>query len=108
MSDEPVHRHFFHLLLAAVTIALGWILLPFFGAVFWGAILAIIFQPMQRYLAARLGKRRNLAALTTLLGTILIAILPQCSAFAKIADFGNGLSWISNFNPNHKFWLSID
>jgi predicted PurR-regulated permease PerM len=76
MTDHPVHRQFFHLLLAVVTIALVWILLPFFGAVFWGTILAIIFQPMQRYLAARMGKRRNTAALTTLAGTILIAILP--------------------------------
>lgn len=76
MTENTAHKKFFYLLLAVVTLALGWILLPFFGAVFWGTILAIIFQPMQRYLAARLGKSRNLAALTTLLGTILIVILP--------------------------------
>ncbi|SAK98813.1 membrane protein [Caballeronia pedi] len=76
MTEDTVHKKFFYLLLAVVTGALVWILLPFFGAVFWGTILAIIFQPMQRYLAARLGKSRNLAALTTLLGTILIVILP--------------------------------
>ena len=106
MSDEPVHRHFFHLLLAAVTIALGWILLPFFGAVFWGAILAIIFQPMQRYLAARLGKRRNLAALTTLLGTILIAILPLSILVATmIQEVGVAYTQLKEAQPNLTMYL---
>jgi predicted PurR-regulated permease PerM len=76
MNNNPVHQHFFHILLLVVTVALGWILLPFFGAVFWGTILAILFQPMQRWLTIRFGKRRNLAALTTLALTILIVILP--------------------------------
>jgi predicted PurR-regulated permease PerM len=76
MNQHPVHQNFFHILLFVVTLALGWVLLPFFGAIFWGAILAILFQPMQRYLAARFGKRRNLAALTTLAAAILIVIIP--------------------------------
>jgi predicted PurR-regulated permease PerM len=76
MKDQSVHQNFFHLLLFVVTAALAWVLLPFFGAIFWGAILAILFQPMQRYLAARFGKRRNLAALTTLAAAILIVIIP--------------------------------
>jgi predicted PurR-regulated permease PerM len=76
MKDALVHQKFFHLLLLIVTVALAWVLLPFFGAIFWGAILAILFQPMQRYLAARFGKRRNLAALTTLGVAILIVIIP--------------------------------
>jgi predicted PurR-regulated permease PerM len=76
MNNHNVHQNFFHILLFVVTLALAWVLLPFFGAIFWGAILAILFQPMQRYLAARFGKRRNLAALTTLAAAILIVIIP--------------------------------
>ena len=38
------------LLLVLVTIAFIWILLPFYGAVFWAVILGIIFAPMQRRL----------------------------------------------------------
>src|ERR1700742_3195310 len=76
MNNQSVHQNFFHILLCAVTLALAWVLLPFFGAIFWGAILAILFQPMQRYLAARFGKRRNLATLTTLAAAILIVIIP--------------------------------
>jgi predicted PurR-regulated permease PerM len=76
MNNHTVNQNFFHILLIVVTLALAWVLLPFFGAIFWGAILAILFQPMQRYLAARFGKRRNLAALTTLAAAILIVIIP--------------------------------
>jgi predicted PurR-regulated permease PerM len=35
-------------LLLLVTIAFIWILLPFYGAVFWAVILGILFAPMQR------------------------------------------------------------
>ena len=75
-NQPSVHTQFFHILLFVVTVALGWVLLPFFGAIFWGAILALLFHPMQRWLTVRFGKRRNLAALTTLAAAILIVIIP--------------------------------
>ena len=59
-----------------VSLAFGWILLPFYGAVFWAVILAIIFAPLQRYLHRRLNQRRNLAAFVTLLVCLLVAVLP--------------------------------
>ena len=43
----------FLLLLVGVTLAFGWILLPFYGAVFWGVVLAILFAPLYRRLLAR-------------------------------------------------------
>src|SRR5690606_18347434 len=64
------------LVLALVTIAFGAILLPFYGAVFWAVILAIIFAPLHRRLQRLCGKRRNLAAFLSLLVCILIAVLP--------------------------------
>ncbi|WP_118185386.1 AI-2E family transporter [Paraburkholderia phosphatilytica] len=76
MDHSYRNRNAFYLLLAAVSVALIWILLPFFSAVFWGTILAIIFQPLQRTLSARFGHRRNLAALVTLALIVLIVILP--------------------------------
>ena len=70
MSDSSgVHYRTFVLLLVVVTIAFGWLLWPFYGAVFWGTILAILFAPLQRRLVARIGGGRNLAALITLLAT---------------------------------------
>jgi predicted PurR-regulated permease PerM len=101
MDNSAVHQKFFHLLLVVVTIALAWILLPFFGAVFWGTILAILFQPMQRYLAAKFGKRRNLAAFTTLLVTILIVILPlSFVAATMVQEIGLAYTQIKTGQPN--------
>ena len=64
------------LLLAAVTLAFGAILLPLHGAIFWGMVLAILFTPLHRRLLARMPRRRNLAALITLMVCLLIVILP--------------------------------
>ncbi|QVM94969.1 MULTISPECIES: AI-2E family transporter [Pseudomonas] len=75
--NETVMQHKALLaLLVLVTIAFIWILLPFYGAVFWAVILGIVFAPLQRRLLARLGWRRNLAAGLTLFICLVIAILP--------------------------------
>jgi predicted PurR-regulated permease PerM len=101
MNNTSVHQKFFHILLFVVTIALGWILLPFFGAVFWGTILAILFQPLQRYLAARFGKRRNLAAFATLALTILGVILPLTFVAATLVqEIGLAYTQFKSAQPN--------
>lgn len=76
MHTAELQRKVFLFLLAAVTLAFGWILWPFYGAVFWAVILALLFSPLHRWLLARMPRRRNLAALATLAVCLLIAILP--------------------------------
>jgi predicted PurR-regulated permease PerM len=76
MNTPQLHEKFFLALLVVVTIAFGWILLPFYGAVFWGSVLAILFAPFYRKLLIKLRQRRNLAALTTLILVLVIVILP--------------------------------
>jgi len=66
----------FILLLIAVTIGFGWILVPFFGAVFWGVVMAILFAPVYRRLVPKLGGRRTPAALVTLALILVIVIIP--------------------------------
>lgn len=73
------------LLLVAVSLALGWILLPFYGAILWGAIIALLFTPLYRQLVLRLKKRRTLAALVTLLLVLLIVVLPLVLITATLA-----------------------
>lgn len=63
-------------LVIAVSLAFGWILWPFFGALLWGTILAILFAPLQRRLRRLMAGRTTLAALTTVLIVLLIVILP--------------------------------
>lgn len=66
----------FLLLIVAVSLAFAWILWPFFGAVLWGAILAIMFTPLYRRLWRAMNGRRTLAALTTVAIVLMIVILP--------------------------------
>ena len=73
-------------LLVAVTVALGWILLPFYGAIMWGAIIALLFAPIHRWLLVRLKGRPTLAALMTLLLALLILILPFAVLTAALAQ----------------------
>src|SRR5690606_28976968 len=55
----------FLLLLAVVTVAFAWIVWPFYGAVLWGAAIAIVFAPLERRLGRRLHDRKSLAAVAT-------------------------------------------
>jgi predicted PurR-regulated permease PerM len=74
-QSEQQHKAFL-LLLAIVSVAFFWLLIPFYGAVFWAVILAIVFQPLYRWLEQRLWPRTNLAAFVAVLFCIVIAIIP--------------------------------
>lgn len=76
MNSPGLQRAVFLLLLAIVTAAFVWVLTPFFGAVFWAVIMALLFNSTFEALLRRLRGRRNLAALLTLLFIILIVVLP--------------------------------
>jgi len=76
MNNSNLYFRSFLILLTAVTLGFIWILLPFYGAIFWGAILAIIFNPLYRRLLRRFRGRPNLAAFITLMIIVLIVIIP--------------------------------
>jgi predicted PurR-regulated permease PerM len=86
--DKNAPSHFENrllLLLVAVSVALAWILLPFYGTILWGAIIALLFVPVYRRLLPRLDQRRNLAALLTLLVVLIIVVLPFALVTAALA-----------------------
>ena len=66
----------FLLLVLVVTIASIWIVSPFFGAILWSVVIAILFAPMQRRLLRRWPEKRNRAALLTLLAVIALVVIP--------------------------------
>ncbi|MEO7337889.1 MAG: AI-2E family transporter [Caldimonas sp.] len=74
----------FLVLLVAVSLAFAWILLPFYGAVFWGVVLAIVFAPLYRRVLGRMKGSPNLAALATLAVILLIVILPLAFVSAAL------------------------
>ena len=86
MTQFTLHQKTFLLLLAGVTIGFGWILWPFFGAVFWGVVFAILFAPLYRRLLRGTGKKPNTAALITLLSILVMVILPLSLVGASLID----------------------
>ena len=89
-SDEDASAHLENRallpLLVATSLALGWILLPFYGTIMWSAIIALLFAPVYRRLQMRLPGRRTVAALLTLLLVLLIVILPFVLITAALAS----------------------
>ena len=50
MNQTALQNRALAVLLPAVTIAFVWIMLPYYGAIFWAVILGILFAPLQRNL----------------------------------------------------------
>ena len=73
---RSVEDKVFLLLVAGVSIAFAWIVWPFYGAVLWGAAIAILFAPLYRRLYEWMHRRETLAAITTELIIVVIVIVP--------------------------------
>lgn len=76
MNSPGFQKKVFLLLLVIVSLVFGWILQPFYGAVFWAVVLAILFAPLYQRLLVVMNQKRNLAALVTLLLALVGAIIP--------------------------------
>ena len=81
-----IENQSFLLLLAAVTLAFAWILAPFYGAILWAIVVALIFAPLNRRLQGRMGGRPNLAAAATVLIVIAMVILPLVLITASLVQ----------------------
>jgi predicted PurR-regulated permease PerM len=84
-SPKPAQDKALALLVLAVSAALAWILWPFYGTIMWGAIIALLFSPMYRWLLPRVSLRRTLAALLTLAFVVVIVIVPVALIMAALA-----------------------
>lgn len=92
--DTTLEHKAFLLLLAIVSVAFFWILIPFYGAVFWAVVLAIIFRPLQRTLERRL-RRRGAAAALSVVTCLLIAILPMTIVLGSlVAEAARLVDWL--------------
>jgi predicted PurR-regulated permease PerM len=84
-------RNAFLVLLVVLTVAFAWVVWPFYGAVLWGSVLALLFEPLNRRFAVRLRGRRNLAALATLAIILVIVILPVALVAVSLIQEATGL-----------------
>ena len=78
----------FLLLVVIVSLAFAWILIPYYGAVFWATVLAIVFAPTYRRLARSMRQKRTLAALATVTTILMIVILPLTLIAALLVQEG--------------------
>lgn len=85
-SLSEIQDRAFWLLVAAITVAFFWILKPFYGAVFWATIIAVLFAPVQQRLVRASNGWRNLASLATLLLVLVVVILPLAWIGAMITQ----------------------
>jgi predicted PurR-regulated permease PerM len=83
-KNADTQRHALLGLVLAVTLALGWILVPFYGAILWAAIIALLFAPLYHWLLPRMGRRSTPAALLTLLLVLLSVVLPLALVSASL------------------------
>lgn len=60
----------------AVSLAMAWIIAPYYGAILWGVVTAIVFWPLNRGLREALPRSRGTAAFATLVAVIAIVIVP--------------------------------
>src|SRR5690606_16347015 len=99
--------------LVIVSILFFLVLKPFFGAIFWAALLALLFFPMQRLLLRRFPKRVNLVSLITMTLVLLIVVIPLLLLIAGLAQEGaklyqklqSGEIQVQGFFD--RFWTSV-
>ncbi|ODR98826.1 hypothetical protein AUC68_06405 [Methyloceanibacter methanicus] len=90
MRSDPdkgaLHDKVFIGLLVAVSLAFAWILLPFYSAILWAVILAMVFSPVQRWFNGHLPGQTNLNAFLTLLCIVGIVLIPVALTGASIVS----------------------
>jgi predicted PurR-regulated permease PerM len=78
------------LLLVAVSFAFAWILWPFYEAILWAVVFAVVFAPLNRRLLGLMGQR-NLAAVATVLIIVTLVILPLTLIAASLVQEATSL-----------------
>ena len=85
-QSPSLENRVFLLLLLAVTLAFLWVLWPFYGAVFWGAIFSLMFYPLFLLLLSRMPGSRTGAAMATIGIILLLVILPLALIVALLVQ----------------------
>ncbi len=70
----------------AASLAMAWVASPFYGAILWGVVAAILFAPVNDRLILRMPMRRNSAAALTLLLVIAVVIVPAFTIGSLLVD----------------------
>ena len=86
MSTPTIQWISFIVVAVLITIAFFWLILPFYGALLWAVILAILFNPLQRRLVRVLNGRDNLASMLSVLACVCVVVLPGSVVLTSLAE----------------------
>ncbi|MFC3059817.1 AI-2E family transporter [Paenirhodobacter populi] len=76
----------FNVLIVVVSLAFIWLIVPYYGAILWATILAILFHPLQVRLTVLFRGHRSIAAIVSVLACICIVVLPGSALLAALAQ----------------------
>jgi predicted PurR-regulated permease PerM len=85
-QSNPFEDRAFLTFVVFATIAMAWIVMPFFGAILWGLVAAIVFSSVNDLILLKLRGRKNTAAGLTLLLIIAIVIIPLIMIGSLLVD----------------------
>ena len=120
MRTRTLETGFFILLVVLTTLAFFGLIRGFIMPIFWAVVLAIVFQPVQRWWLTRIGDRPALAALLTMLTMLLLVLLPLGLLILALAreavqfyqriqtgeiDPAAAVDWIQGLVPRVVAWL---
>ncbi len=86
LSGMKVDRAFFFLLLIAVTLAFYGLIADFIKPIFWAMVLALLFQPLQRYMLRVIPDRSSLDALITVTTIVFLVLIPVFLVVLAVAN----------------------
>ena len=86
MKGTKTEKHFFLVLLVAVSAAFFVLMLGLWQPIFWATLLGFLFRPLREKLEARLGGRSSLASFLTLLVIVLVVLAPTFLVTVAVAD----------------------
>jgi predicted PurR-regulated permease PerM len=86
LPKDVVHHGFFLLLLLVVTAAFLGLIDDFFKAIFWAAVLAMMFRPLHQRLGEVMPTRPALNALLTTLAVIVAVLIPVSLTALAVAQ----------------------
>lgn len=75
-TSQRAENRFFLALVIGVTVALALLMRPFFGAILWALVAALLFAPIYHRLRFALGNRRNLAASISVILIVIVGVAP--------------------------------
>lgn len=89
MSFKSLTKGFFIFILLIVTTAFFNVLSPYYSAILWAAMLAVIFHPLKLQIRQKLGYKNGIVSLFTLLIICLIVFTPLALVMSSLAFEAN-------------------